>query len=153
MNNNNKAMPASSALINLRVPAATKGRWVRASRAAGMRLTDWVVNVVEAHMLQKISKIIIPDDLTFADLHLAREPDGDVSFDWEVIERICAASHLPIESFRGSSEENVVSLLLGWYQAHRQQGGEADPVAEDLNAEALAEAAAGQPGSYPPGRA
>ena len=33
----------SDAIIHLRVPAATKARWVRESRAAGMRLTDWVV--------------------------------------------------------------------------------------------------------------
>lgn len=32
----------SDALIHLRVPAATKARWVRESRAAGMRLTDWI---------------------------------------------------------------------------------------------------------------
>ena len=33
----------TNALIHLRVPAATKARWVRESRAAGMRLTDWIV--------------------------------------------------------------------------------------------------------------
>lgn len=37
----------SDALIHLRVPAATKARWVRESRAAGMRLTDWIVEAVE----------------------------------------------------------------------------------------------------------
>ena len=31
------------ALIHLRVPAALKARWVRASRAAGMKLTDWIL--------------------------------------------------------------------------------------------------------------
>lgn len=36
------------ALIHLRVPAATKARWVRESRAAGMRLTDWIIERVEA---------------------------------------------------------------------------------------------------------
>ena len=35
------------ALIHLRVPAATKARWVRESRAAGMRLTEWIVQRVE----------------------------------------------------------------------------------------------------------
>lgn len=35
------------ALIHLRVPAALKGRWVRESRAAGKRLTDWIVERVE----------------------------------------------------------------------------------------------------------
>lgn len=57
------------ATIHLRVPAAIKGRWIRASRAA--------------------------DDLSFSDLHLARDPDGALSFDWEPIERICAASGQP----------------------------------------------------------
>lgn len=33
--------------IHLRVPAATKARWVRESRAAGMRLTEWIVQRVQ----------------------------------------------------------------------------------------------------------
>ena len=39
------------ALIHLRVPAAQKARWVRKSRAAGMKLTDWIVNRVEARTM------------------------------------------------------------------------------------------------------
>lgn len=38
------------ALIHLRVPAATKGRWVRASRAADQRLSDYITCAVEAYM-------------------------------------------------------------------------------------------------------
>ena len=38
----------TEALIHLRIPAATKARWVRESRAAGMRLTDWIIQRVEA---------------------------------------------------------------------------------------------------------
>ena len=41
-------MTGNDALIHLGVPAATKARWVRESRAAGMRLTDWIVQRVEA---------------------------------------------------------------------------------------------------------
>lgn len=37
----------TDALIHLRVPAGLKARWVRESRAAGMRLTDWIVHKVE----------------------------------------------------------------------------------------------------------
>ena len=37
----------TDALIHLRVPAELKARWVRESRAAGMRLTDWIVRRVE----------------------------------------------------------------------------------------------------------
>ena len=35
-------MTSSEALIHLRVPAELKARWVRESRSAGMRLTDWI---------------------------------------------------------------------------------------------------------------
>ena len=37
----------TDALIHLRVPAATKAAWVRASRAEGLRLGDWIVRRVE----------------------------------------------------------------------------------------------------------
>lgn len=39
-----------SALIHLRVPSTQKARWVRLSRAEGLRLTDWIVGRVEASL-------------------------------------------------------------------------------------------------------
>lgn len=143
----------SDALISLRVPAATKGRWVRASRAAGQRLTDYITSAVEAYMQQQLTRLAIPDDIDFAALHLARDADGAVSFDWAVIERICRANNLPVELLREGPEDNIGALLIGWYSAHRNAGGAPDPVAEDLLAEVIAEDAAGQAFSYEPGRA
>lgn len=143
----------SDATIHLRVPAATKGRWVRASRAAGQRLGDYITSAVEAYMQQQLARVAIPDDLEFADLRLARDADGAVSFDWAVIERICLASNMPVELLREGPEDNVSSLLIGWYCAHRERGGSVDPVAEDLLAEVRAEDAAGQAFSHAPGRA
>jgi antitoxin component of RelBE/YafQ-DinJ toxin-antitoxin module len=140
-------------LIHLRVPAVTKGRWVRVSRAAGIRLSDWIIDAVEAQMQQQIQNIAIPDDLEFSELRLARDIDGSVTFDLSVIERICKASGLPIEIFVDAPEDNVSSLIVNWYQAHRQHGGEPDPVAEDLIAEVLAEEKTGQNVSHKPGRA
>lgn len=35
------------ALIHLYVPAALKARWVRESRAEGMKLTDWIIKRME----------------------------------------------------------------------------------------------------------
>lgn len=143
----------SESLIHLRVPAAVKGRRVRASRAAGMRLTDWIVGAVEAHMQRQLAQITIPDDVKFSDLNLARDPDGALSFNWEPIERICHASGLPVELFSEQPEENVCQLIMHWYHAHLQQGGPRDPVQDDLIAETLAEDAAGQRFSHKPGRA
>lgn len=45
------------ALIHRRVPAATKARWVRESRAAGMRLTDWITEKVESAMTTYIVQL------------------------------------------------------------------------------------------------
>ena len=116
-----------------------------------MRLTDWITQAVEMHM--QPTRVAIPDDLEFADLQLAREADGSVSFDWSVIERICAASGLSASLFRDAPEDNVSGLIVGWYRAHKKDGGNPDPVAEDLIAEARAEDAAGQQFSHEPGRA
>lgn len=104
-------------------------------------------------MQQQLAKIAIPDDIDFSDLKLARDPDGAVSFEWAVIERICEASGLPIEVLRDGPEDNVAGLITHWYMAHRANGGAADPVADDLIAEVLIEDAAGQPFSHQPGRA
>lgn len=139
--------------VHLRVPAATKARWVRASRAAGQRLTDYITQAVEARVQQQIAQITIPDDVSFSDLRLERSPSGAVRFDWAVIERVCAASGLPVELLRDGPEDNVAALIVGWYAAHRQAGGDVDLVAEDLLAEVRAEDAAGQSVSHVPGRA
>lgn len=89
----------------------------------------------------------------FADLKLARDPDGGVSFDWDVIGRICAASNLPPEILRDAPEENVAGLIMGWYRSHLNAGGEPDPVAEDLISETHIEDERGQHASHQPGRA
>lgn len=141
------------ATIHLRVPAAVKGRWIRASRAAGLRLTDWITQAVEVHMAQQLTRISIPTGVDFADLHLSRGPGGHVSFDWAPIERICAASGIDVAVLRNSGEDALAGLLTHWYQAHLAAGGARDAVQDDLIAEAAAEDAAGQPYSYPPGRA
>lgn len=141
----------TDAIIHLRVPAATKGRWVRASRAAGMRLTDWIVQAVEGQRMTH--KLTIPPDLTFGDLRLARDPDGAVSFDTAAVERVYAASGLPLELLHAAGEDGIASLIVAWYRAHRQQGGAPDPIAEDLIAEAKSEDSRGAGISHQPGRA
>ena len=142
------------ALIHLRVPAELKARWVRESRAAGMRLTDWIVSKVEAQRMHKITPISIPIGMSFSELRLGRDPQtGDVSFDTAIIERIEQESGLPACFFMGQHEDALTSLITTWYSAHRAAGGDADPVAEDLLAEVRAEDAAGQLYSHKPGRA
>lgn len=145
----------TDALIHLRVPAALKARWVRDSRAAGQRLTDWIVRRVEAQtMNEKHIAIGIPPDLKFSDLKMTRDPQtGDVSFDTAVIERICEASGLPADYFMVRHEDALSKLLTIWYRAHIAAGGAPDAVQEDLIAETRAEDARGGSLSHQPGRA
>jgi hypothetical protein len=102
---------------------------------------------------QQTFQVCIPDDMTFADLKLARKPNGGVTFDWAVIERICQASGLPAEMFSDSPEDNLCELIVGWYQAHLQSGGEVDLVCEDLFTEVLVEEKAAQNLSHQSARA
>ena len=104
-------------------------------------------------MEYQTASIAIPDGVRFSDLRLARDPDGDVSVDFSVIEKICQASDFPFEPLRDGPEDNLASLIVNWYQAHLAQGGARDPVADDLIAEVEAEDRAGQAASHPPGRA
>ena len=108
---------------------------------------------MERDLSQRLTRVSIPTDLSFSDLNLARDADGHVSFYRGVIERVCEASEIPSELFFGAHEDNVAGLIVQWYQAHIANGGARDPVADDLIAEQRAEDAAGQPFSYPPGRA
>lgn len=145
---------SDTAIIHLRVPTATKARWVRESRAAGMRLTDWIVQRVEARPMKKITPISIPVDLDFSALRLARDSGtGDVSFDTAVIERIERESGLPAGFFMGQHEDAMAALITTWYSRHIAAGGARDRVADDLIAEVHAEDAAGQPYSHASGRA
>jgi hypothetical protein len=140
------------ALIHLRVPAALKRRWVRESRAAGQRLTDWIIDRMEAPV--QILTLIVPDGLSFADLKLARDPaTGDVDFDAGVVERIAVASGLPADYFLTQPEDVLGGVLTQWYRAHLAAGGAPDPVQEELIAEAQLEDERGSGFSYQPGRA
>ncbi|AXE32749.1 hypothetical protein DK842_17960 [Chromobacterium phragmitis] len=138
--------------IHLFVPRAAKSRWVWASRAAGMKLSDWLSQAAEAHMQQQLARVAIPDNVDFSDLRLARDSDGHVSFDWPTIERVCVASRMPVEVLRNGPEDNVAALIVAWYQAHLKNGGARDAVADDLISEAMAEDDAGQSFSHAPGR-
>ena len=52
----------TESIIHLRVPAAVKARWVRESRAARMKLADWIVSRVERPMSipEIIAEVAVP---------------------------------------------------------------------------------------------
>lgn len=90
-------------------------------------------------MPEFIAAITIPDGLEFSSLNLSRTPTGETCFDWAPIEAICEASGIDIALFRYQHEDNVAGLISAWYAEHRRRGGAAEPVQEELIAEALSE--------------
>lgn len=103
--------------------------------------------------MKQLVAIVIPDDVPFSALKLARDADGAVSFDWSPIERICDASGIDVALLRDQHEDNVAGVLAAWYRQHLAAGGARDAAMDDLIAEADAEDAAGQHYSHAPGRA
>lgn len=139
--------------IIIKAPAGTKSSWVRQSQRAGMKLSDWLIERVEAQPMKKLVAIVIPADVPFSELNLARDADGSVSFDWRPIERLCEASGIDVALLRDSPEDNLAAVLTTWYRQHLAAGGAPDPVYADLIGEVAAEDAAGQHYSHAPGRA
>lgn len=103
--------------------------------------------------MTKVVALAIPADLPFSALKLARDADGNVSFDWAPIERICAASGVDVAILRDGPEDSLAGLLIAWHRQHLAAGGAPDPVYVDLAGEVIAEDAAGQQYSHAPGRA
>jgi hypothetical protein len=95
----------------------------------------------------------VPEDVDFSDLHLRRTSDGGLEFDWSPIRRICAESNIDFAALKYAPADNIVEMLLAWYRAHRDSGGEPNAVADDLAAEAQAIDELGGGFSYPPGHA
>jgi len=146
-------MSTETKSIHVSALAPAKGRWIMASRSENMTLSDWIIKIVEKYMQKNNAQVIIPSDVKFSDLKLNRENNGDLSFNWEPLEKICEASGIPIKLIKEGPEDNASSLIVNWYIVHKKSGGDPDSVAEDLFFETLAEVSSGQTSSIAPGRA
>jgi hypothetical protein len=97
-------------------------------------------------------KIIIPENISFADLKLARN-SSTVTFDMEIVQAVCDASNIDIAIFTQSHEDNIAEFIVRWYFAHLKQGGDRDPIADDLMTESDFEYSHGGGFSLPGGNA
>ena len=100
------------ALIHLRVPAELKARWVRESRAAGMRLTDWVTSKVEKEMAARqtykgLDGVVIECDLDQAASPVRYSTDGGRTF---------RATPYQVADGRHDADR-IAELVDGWLDA------------------------------------
>ena len=81
--------------------------------------------------------LVIPEGLEFSALELALDTrTGDLSFNWEPLELICAASGLDLDALIEESDDALSELINAWYEAHVAAGGAPDDVQERLLKEA-----------------
>ena len=84
----------TDAIIHLRVPAIVKAGWVQDSRSAGMRLTDWVVHMVESSQQDSgLSDSERNCRLSADELAIARIIAGGTSR--RAAEMVVALNHMP----------------------------------------------------------
>lgn len=79
-------------------------------------------------------KIPFPEDHHFSLLEWVQNSstDGNMEFDWSLIEDVCAASGMDIEEFLDTREHDAAALIHEWYAEHRGRGGDPDPIMEDI---------------------
>ncbi len=76
----------------------------------------------------------MPENQRFSLLELMQNSstDGNLEFDWSLIEDICAASGMDMAEFLDTREHDASALIHQWYAEHRGRGGAPDPVMEDI---------------------
>lgn len=97
-------------------------------------------------------KISIPDGMSFDNLDLKQEANGDITFNTEPLEAIFKFNGLNGSDFI-SFEENISPLLVNWYLVHRKNNGKINHFAENLITEVILEESSGQSFSLNEGHA
>ena len=79
-------------------------------------------------------KLFIHENIKLSELKSAgsSSTNGDIEFDWALIEDICDGSGIDISEFLDSHEDNACSLIHQWYAEHKGRGEKDDPVMEDI---------------------
>lgn len=93
------------ALIHLHVPAALKARWVRASRAAGMKLSDWIIRRVEPAPMNVFK---VPQTGPLADKYRGAGLALAATVDGQLVDIVYLADALP--NFGGERSDLVAAL-------------------------------------------
>lgn len=81
----------------------------------------------------------VPPGMTFKDIALTRDGHDGFSFSVDCIRALMAANGADSTDEAFQHQDTFASLIVGWYEAHLQAGGEPDPVAESSRLEAYME--------------
>lgn len=78
----------------------------------------------------------LPEGHSFADLKIRRCADDAIDLDMDLVRLICNINALDFKKVCDNPGPVVSSILSVWYKSHLANGGEADPLMEELRSTA-----------------
>lgn len=77
----------------------------------------------------------LPEGYSFADLKLRRCEADAIDLDMDLVKLICQLNSLNFEKVCQNPGPVVTSILTIWYKSHLAEGGEPDPLMEELRSQ------------------
>ena len=74
----------------------------------------------------------LPEGYTFADLKIRRVESDAIDLDMDLVKLICNMNGLDFDKVRQDPGPVVTTILTVWYKSHLAEGGEPDPLMEEL---------------------
>jgi hypothetical protein len=74
----------------------------------------------------------LPEGYTFADLKIRRVESDAIDLDMDLVKLICNINGLDFDKVRQDPGPVVTTILTVWYKSHLAEGGEPDPLMEEL---------------------
>ena len=77
----------------------------------------------------------LPEGYTFADLKIRRCADDAIDLDMDLVKLVCTINGLDFDKVCQDPGPVVTSILTVWYKNHIAEGGQPDPLMEELKAQ------------------
>jgi hypothetical protein len=77
----------------------------------------------------------LPEDYSFADLKIRRCEADAIDLDMDLVKLICNLNGLDFEKVCQNPGPVVTTILTVWYKSHLAEGGEPDPLMEELRSQ------------------
>ena len=74
----------------------------------------------------------LPEGYVFADLKMRRCEDDAIDLDMDLVKLICTINSLDFNKVCQNPGPVVTSILTVWYKSHLAEGGQPDPLMEEL---------------------
>ena len=114
------------------VQNSKRGAYLSCSRRLNTRLAEWMINAADFYVAYQFVSSAIHDKTPFSFIELTRTPEGRIAVNPDALKEMNGAAGLPWRYFEYVGEEELKRVLSWWYQEYKKEGGERNPIAEEL---------------------